>query len=340
ALGLVQGWLADERFADSRLVLLTRNAVVTSPEDTPDLEHTSIWGLIRSAQSEHPDRIVLIDTDDHDKSTHAIPRALSTGESQIAIRAGEFLAPRLTRATLAKTAAPAFRPDSTVLITGATGTLAAHIAHHLATHHQVQNLVLLSRRPADTLATTLTNLGANTTIVTGDVTDPDTLTHVLTHHPVTAVIHTAAILDDATIDNLTPHALDTVLNPKLDGALLLHQLTTQLTPDLDAFVLFSSAAATFGGPGQGAYAAANTFLDTLAHHRHTQGQPATSLGWGLWEDRSAMTGNLTHTDLHRMTRHGVSGLSAAEGLALFDAACESGEAHLLPIRLDVRALRR
>ncbi|NEE36696.1 KR domain-containing protein, partial [Streptomyces sp. SID7982] len=178
---------------------------------------------------------------------------------------------------------------------------------------------------ADNLATTLTDLGAHTTVVTGDVTDPDTVTHTLTEHPVTAVIHTAATLDDATIDNLTTHQLDTVLNPKLDGALLLHQLTTQLTPDLDAFVLFSSAAAAFGGPGQAAYAAANTFLDTLAHHRHTNGQPTLSLGWGLWEDRSNMTDNLTHTDLHRMTRHGVSGLSATEGLALFDAACASGE---------------
>ncbi|WP_030192340.1 beta-ketoacyl reductase, partial [Streptomyces violaceorubidus] len=99
-------------------------------------------------------------------------------------------------------------------------------------------------------------------------------------------------------------------------------------------------AAAFGGPGQAAYAAANTFLDTLAHHRHTHGQPALSLGWGLWEDRSNMTGNLTDTDLHRITRHGVSGLSAAEGLALFDAACTSGEAHLLPIRLDVGTLGR
>ncbi|WP_037924849.1 ketoreductase domain-containing protein, partial [Streptomyces violaceorubidus] len=171
-------------------------------------------------------------------------------------------------------AASVFRPDSTVLITGATGTLATHIAHHLVTHHHVHHLLLLSRRPADDLATALTDLGANATVVTGDVTDPDTLTHTLTQHPVTAVIHTAATLDDATIDNLTTDRLDTVLRPKLDGALLLHQLTTHLTPDLDAFVLFSSAAAAFGGPGQAAYAAANTFLDTLAHHRHTHGQPA------------------------------------------------------------------
>ncbi|PWS44023.1 polyketide synthase, partial [Streptomyces sp. ZEA17I] len=339
-LELVQEWLADERFADSRLVLLTRDAVVTSPEDTPDLEHAAIWGLIRSAQAEHPDRFVLIDTDDHDKSTHAIPGALTTGESQIAIREGEFLAPRMTRATPATATASVFRPDSTVLITGATGTLATHIAHHLVTHHQVHHLVLLSRRPADNLATTLTDLGAHTTVITGDVTDPDTLTHALTEHPVTAVIHTAATLDDATIDNLTTHQLDTVLNPKLDGALLLHQLTTQLTPDLDAFVLFSSAAATFGGPGQAAYAAANTFLDTLAHHRHTNGQPALSLGWGLWQDRSNMTDNLTHTDLHRMTRHGVGAMSTEDGLRLLDAACATGEAHLLPIRLDVAALRR
>ncbi|MGW4551403.1 SDR family NAD(P)-dependent oxidoreductase, partial [Streptomyces violaceorubidus] len=339
-LELVQEWLAGERFADSRLVLLTRDAVVTSPEDTPDLEHAAVWGLIRSAQAEHPDRFVLLDTDGHDKSTRAIPGALTTGESQIAIRAGEFLVPRLTRATPATAAASVFRPDSTVLITGATGTLATHIAHHLVTHHHVHNLLLLSRRPADDLATALTDLGANATVVTGDVTDPDTLTHTLTQHPVTAVIHTAATLDDATLDNLTTDRLDTVLRPKLDGALLLHQLTTHLTPDLDAFILFSSAAAAFGGPGQAAYAAANTFLDTLAHHRHTHGQPALSLGWGLWEDRSNMTGNLTDTDLHRMTRHGVGAMSTEDGLRLLDTACATAEAHLLPIRLDVGALRR
>ncbi|WP_206318059.1 type I polyketide synthase [Streptomyces composti] len=336
-LDLVKRWLTEERFADSRLVLLTRNAIVTSPEDTPDLEHAAIWGLIRSAQSEHPDRLVLIDTDD---PTHDLRGALTTGEPQVAIRQGQFLVPRLARTTVTPADAPVFRPDSTVLITGATGTLAGLLAHHLVTHHHVQNLVLLSRRPAHTLATTLNELGAHTTVVTGDVTDPDTLTHTLTHHPITAVIHTAATLHDATLDTLTTHHLDTVLKPKLDGALLLHELTTQHTPHLDAFILFSSAAATFGGPGQAAYAAANTFLDTLAHHRHTHGQPALSLGWGLWQDRSTMTGNLTHTDLHRMTRHGVSGLSAAEGLALFDAACAAGEAHLLPIRLDVAALGR
>ncbi|WP_171134138.1 type I polyketide synthase [Streptomyces sp. Z423-1] len=336
-LDLVKRWLAEERFADSRLVLLTRNAVVTSPEDTPDLEHAAIWGLIRSAQSEHPDRLVLIDTDD---PTHDLRGALTTGEPQVAIRQGQFLVPRLARTTVTPADAPVFRPDSTVLITGATGTLAGLLAHHLVTHHHVQNLVLLSRRPAHTLATTLNELGAHTTVVTGDVTDPDTLTHTLTHHPITAVIHTAATLHDATLDTLTTHHLDTVLKPKLDGALLLHELTTQHTPHLDAFILFSSAAATFGGPGQAAYAAANTFLDTLAHHRHTHGQPALSLGWGLWEDRSTMTGNLTHTDLHRMTRHGVGAMSSDEALRLLDAACAAGEPHLLPIRLYVGALRR
>ncbi|MEU2901227.1 type I polyketide synthase, partial [Streptomyces sp. NPDC007056] len=131
ALELVRGWLADERFADSRLVLLTHDAVVTSLEDTPDLEHASIWGLMRSAQAEHPDRFVLIDTEGQD--TSSIHGALSTGEPQLAVRGGRFLAPRLARAVPTGATASVFRPDSTVLITGATGTLATHIAHHLVT---------------------------------------------------------------------------------------------------------------------------------------------------------------------------------------------------------------
>ena len=101
-------------------------------------------------------------------------------------------------------------------------------------------------------------------------------------------------------------------------------------------MLFSSAAGMFGGPGQGNYAAANTFLDALAQHRRAQGLPATSLAWGLWDQTTGMTGELDHADVQRITRRGMGALSVADGLALFDAATGADRAVVVPMRLEPR----
>ncbi|MGC9502003.1 beta-ketoacyl synthase N-terminal-like domain-containing protein, partial [Streptomyces sp. WG7] len=126
--------------------------------------------------------------------------------------------------------------------------------------------------------------------------------------------------------------------PKVDAALHLHDLTRHL--DLADFVLFSSAAGTFGGAGQANYAAANAFLDALARHRQAHGLAGTSLAWGLWAEASGMTGELDSADKDRMTRSGVLGLSSDEGLALLDTARGTGDALLLPMHLDLAPLRR
>ncbi|MCX5269786.1 type I polyketide synthase [Streptomyces sp. NBC_00199] len=217
--------------------------------------------------------------------------------------------------------------EGTVLITGATGALGSLLARHLVTHHHIRHLHLTSRTGGDAPGATqltddLTRLGATVTLTPCDITDPTALAHLIDtidpHHPLTAVVHTAGLLDDGTVDTLTPHRLDTVLAPKADAAWHLHRLTRH--HDLTAFVLYSSAAGLLGNPGQANYAAANTFLDALAHHRHTQGLPATSLAWGLWDQASRMTGHLDGTALSRLSRTGVTALTPQEGLALFDAA--------------------
>ncbi|MFH8979137.1 beta-ketoacyl synthase N-terminal-like domain-containing protein, partial [Streptomyces sp. NPDC017890] len=127
-----------------------------------------------------------------------------------------------------------------------------------------------------------------------------------------------------------------VFRPKVDAALHLHELTRDM--DLSMFVLFSSAAAVLGSAGQGNYAAANAFLDALAQHRRAQGLPGQSLAWGMWAQRSAMTGDLGETDLARMNRGGISALTSEEGTALFDAATARDDAVLVPIRITAAAL--
>ncbi|MBO3682902.1 type I polyketide synthase, partial [Streptomyces sp. NEAU-YJ-81] len=367
-LALVQEWIADERFADSRLVLLTRGAVaVTTGDDTgaegaegtegvDDLTHAAAWGLVRSAQAEHPGRFVLVDVqgdvDVHGDSAAngwllALVAGLRTDEPQLAVRAGTVHAPRLARvAALDEAAVPGLDPTGTVLITGASGTLGGQLARHLVTERGARRLLLTSRRGAEAagaaeLAAELGALGAEVTWAACDAADRDALAGLLADipadHPLTAVIHAAGVLDDGIIESLTPERVERVLRPKVDAAWNLHELTRD--SDLSAFVLFSSAAGVFGNPGQGNYAAANTFLDALAQHRRAQGLPAVSLAFGLWEDDGGMAATLADADRQRMSRGSMGALSNAEGLALFDVAALAGHAVLIPAALDIAALR-
>jgi hypothetical protein len=155
-------------------------------------------------------------------------------------------------------------------------------------------------------------------------------------HPLTAVVHTAGVIDDGLIDSLTPDQLDAVLRPKLDAAWNLHELTCD--KDLSAFILFSSVAGTLGQGGQAGYAAANAFLDALAQHRRVSGLPATSLAWGLWAETSDMTRHVGEKDLSRMGWAGLTPLSTDEGLALFDAALDMSRSVVIPARIDPRRL--
>ncbi|MYR57905.1 SDR family NAD(P)-dependent oxidoreductase [Streptomyces sp. SID625] len=367
ALRLVQNWLADPRWDDgTRLVLVTRGAVSTAAgEEVTDLTGAAVRGLVRSAQSEHPDRFLLIDTDDPAAVTGLLPRALAGTEPQLAIRAGQLLAARLTRATVTTDPKPGTNalavsgtapdpdtpsgvaaPGGTVLVTGAGGALGALVAQHLVTAHGVRNLLLVGRRGADApglagLAAELRGLGARVDVEACDVADRDALAGLLAgipaDRPLSAVVHAAGVLDDGTVESLTPARMSHVLRPKVDGALHLHALTRDLP--LSAFVLFSSASATVGNAGQGNYAAANAFLDALAQHRRALGLPAQSLAWGLWARRGTMTGTLTAADLRRMSRSGTAAIGSEEGLALFDAALTLDEPLLVPVRIDLGRLR-
>ncbi|MBB4780025.1 type I polyketide synthase [Streptomyces rapamycinicus] len=234
----------------------------------------------------------------------------------------------------------------TVLVTGGTGGLGALLARHLVVEHGVERLVLTSRRGVEApgaaeLVAELAGLGAEAEVVACDVADRASVEGLLagigSEYPLSAVVHAAGVLDDGVVESLTPERVDKVLRPKVDAALHLHELTRDL--DLTAFVVFSSASSNFGGGGQANYAAANAFLDALAHQRRALGLPAVSLAWGMWEQRSEMTGDLGEADIQRMTRAGLNALSSEEGLALFDDALRTDETVLVPTHVDLAALR-
>ncbi|MFE2106421.1 type I polyketide synthase [Kitasatospora sp. NPDC059463] len=353
-LALLRDFLAEERLAASRLVLLTSGAVATAAgADTPGLDHAPVWGLVRSAQSEHADRLVLADLDDHPDSYRLLPAAIATGEPQLALRAGAASVPRLARVPLRtepeaageRTAATPLDPNGTALITGGTGALGGLLAEQLVTEHGIRHLVLTGRRGpaaegAAELRERLSALGASVTLAACDAADREALADLLAgipeDRPLTAVFHAAAVVAGGLVDALTADELDQVLRPKVDAALNLHHLTRDA--DLAAFVLFSSFAGTLGGAGQGAYAAGNAFLDALAQHRAAHGLVASSLAWGVWEERGAQTA-LADGDLRRMVRAGLVPLSADEGLRLLDVARTLDEPVLAPVRLDLAAIR-
>jgi acyl transferase domain-containing protein/acyl carrier protein len=349
-LELLQGWLADESSRDSRLCIQTRGAVAAGPGESPDLTAAAIWGLVRSAQSEHPDRFALIDSDGSDASLEALPAALaaSGAQAQIALREGRALVPRLARveAGSEEDEAPLIDPGATVLITGGTSGLGALLARHLAAEHGARHLLLASRRGsgvagADELLEQLRELGAEPEIVACDVSDRAQLSALLdsipAERPLGAVIHSAGLVEDGLLESLDPASLDRVLAAKLDAAWHLHELTAGAP--LSHFVMFSSAAGILGAPGQSNYAAANTFLDALAAHRAAAGLPAVSLAWGGWAQATGMTGGLGEADVSRVRRSGLAAISPQLGLELFDAACRRPEPLLAPVAFDSAGLR-
>ncbi|KOX24229.1 type I polyketide synthase [Nocardiopsis sp. NRRL B-16309] len=231
--------------------------------------------------------------------------------------------------------------ERTTLVTGGTGTLGHRLARHLVTGYGVRHLLLISRSGPEAggqaaRTAELEGLGARVEVVACDAADRAALGAVLANipedRPLGAVVHTAGVLDDATIATLTPEGIDRVLRPKVDAAWNLHELTADT--ELGSFVLYSSAAGVLGNPGQANYAAANVFCDALAHHRRERGLPATSLAWGLWAGESGMTAHLDDTDLGVLSRGGLAPMPPEDALVQFDTALLWGLVNGVPALLE------
>ncbi|MFJ9713697.1 SDR family NAD(P)-dependent oxidoreductase, partial [Streptomyces sp. NPDC101234] len=327
------------------LWVVTRGAVSVGAQDpvtAPD--QAAVWGLGRVAALEQPavwGGLIDLPAQLDARSARALAAVLSdaAGEDQIAIRPAGTFGRRLTHAAASGGPAP-WTTSGTALITGGTGGLGAHVARWII-ERGAEHVVLVSRRGpdadgADLLRLELETAGARVTVAACDVADRDALAQVVSEipeeWPLRTVVHAAGVMGDATLlTALTPGLLHRQLDPKVDGARHLDELTRDL--ELDAFVLFSSGAGFWGGGGQGAYAAANAFLDGLAAWRRSHGRPATSVAWGSW----AEGGMLADAESEHREHLGLLGLIPMRprlALAALQRVLHDGETGLVVTDLD------
>ncbi|WP_020556449.1 type I polyketide synthase [Embleya scabrispora] len=322
---------------------VTANAVAVAPLDEPaDLHQGALWGAAAALALDHPGfwgGMIDVPADLDDSATEALYRVLCAGtaEDRIAIRADGVHARRLVRAPLK--GAPADRtwsPRGTVLITGGTGGVGAHVARHFA-RAGAEHLVLTSRRGSAApgmaeLSTELEALGALVTIAACDVTDRAALRALLDsipdELPLTAVVHAAGASGrDTTLAESTLAEFAEVGHAKIGGALLLDELLAD--HPLDAFVLFSSGAAVWGSSGQAAYGNANAFLDALAQRRRARGLTATSIAWG------PLDSGMVDAEISAfMRRIGAPAMDTALAVGALSQAIEQDESHLVVAEFD------
>ncbi|KAK9778851.1 putative Polyketide synthase [Seiridium cardinale] len=333
------------------LVWITHHAVGTNTEFDDRairLGAGPLWGLMRTARSEHPElHLRLVDLGD-ETNTHLASALVLNTEPECAVRRDRVLVPRMERVdpvpkSLSKQSL--VRPDGAVLITGGLGKLGARVARWLASEHSVRDLVLTSRRGmeasgADTLVAELSGLGVKVTVVAGDIANSETVKSIMRmfseERPLRGIVHAAGVVDSGVLSAMTPERCATTLAPKVCGAWHLHESTRNM--DLDLFMMFSSISGVMGMQGLANYAAANTFLDALAHLRRAQRLPATSVAYGTWAG-DGMASKLIGTTRSHLNQFGLDPLKPQEGLELFKMAAVSNRALTVGAALDLGRLQ-
>jgi len=350
-LNLVQAIVKTASRSSPKLWLITQGAIIV-PNDrsVSQIGQSPVWGMASAIALEHPQfQCTCIDINPDATITENILNLvqelqISTLEPQIVFRQGGRYLPRLTPFNPSNSN-PKLQPinwsaEKTYLIVGGFGGLGFLVADWM-TQKGVKHLVLLGRQTSQLQPEIISQLqqwqqaGITIKIIQGDVSDRPLMVELLqqidqTMPPLGGIIHSAGVLDDGTLEQLSWERFAKVMKPKVQGAWILHELT-QNRP-LDCFILFSSAASLFGSSGQANHGAANRFLDVLVAHRQALGLPGCSINWGPWSKVGAAAGQQIS---EHWQRKGINPLSPQQGLQILDRLCEQP-----PVQVGVLSLNQ
>jgi acyl carrier protein len=339
--------------------LVTRGAQAVADEDRLSIAHAAAWGIGRACAEEHPETLGgLLDIDPHaapEDAAAAIVRSLSSrdGEDQAAFRGGVRLVPRLIPVDAPDPAAPALYPDATYLIAGGLGDLGLQVAGWMIAHG-ARRLILASRSPlpprgewtrshAAPVAARIRAIrrleaqGATIHVASFDVSVRSQLAAFLDAFAaegwpaIRGIVQCAGVVDGRLLPELEADSLEAVLRPKVAGTWNLHELTADIP--LDFFLLFSSIAALLPSAGQASYAAANAFLDALAHERRRSGLPALSINWGPWADVGMA---VAIDEGSRLAASGIRALRPRDALAALGRVFSNAGGQTIVMALDPR----
>ncbi|WP_218081861.1 type I polyketide synthase [Anthocerotibacter panamensis] len=314
-----------------KLWLVTQGAQALAREALV-VHQAPLWGFGRVLAQEHPERWGgLIDLDPQVSGSEAactlVEELLNPDqERQLAFRKGQRHVARLVKYDVPSTTQPlSLPPDGTYLITGGLGALGLQVARWLV-QQGARQLVLVGRRGVDPATQSVLDqiqaLGAQVLVLQADIAQAPEVARILEKialalPPLKGIVHAAGVLDDGVLLQQNGERFAGVLAPKVQGAWHLHQLTR--AQPLDFFVLFSSMAAVLGPRGQGSYAAANAFLDALAHQRRAEGLPGLSINWSAWA-QGGMAAKLDPRDQQRLTDQGLRTIPPELGLQILGQA--------------------
>jgi len=329
-----------------RLVLVTRGAqMVTSNAPLSAVSQAPLWGLARTIAMEQPDLACMrVDLSPWRRQNEAalLVRELldGDGEDQIALRDEGRLVARLQQGDLETAESPALSPDATYLITGGLGGLGLSLATWMVSQG-ARHLVLMGRSEPSAGASeairAMEASGAAVCTWRGDVSRLADVEGVLAQirdwmPPLRGIVHTAAVLEDRTLQEMGEDQFWKPIRPKVLGAWNLHAATHDLP--LNFFVMYSSAAALLGSPGQGNYAAANAFLDALAHRRFALGLPAMSIQWGAFSEVGLAAAQENRGE--RLSHRGIESFTPVDGTELFARLLARPRAEVGLLRMSVR----
>lgn len=343
--------------------LVTGGTQSVDGSEAVTVAHAPLWGLGRTIALEQSNiwgGMIDLDVDEPvETAVEYLWQSIwqTDNEDQTAYRAGQRYAARLVRHQMTMKQPLEIRADATYLITGGFGGLGLEVAHRLA-ERGARHLLLVGRTPLPpreewgtvdpdsrigqriAAVQRIESLGALVHVAYADMADAETLSSIINEYitegwpTIRGVIHAAGVMQYQPLGEHTIADMRAIYAPKVSGSWLLHTLLAN--HPLDFFVLFSSVSALLSSPLMCSYAAANSFMDTLAHYRRARGLPALSINWGTWRE----AGMVTAQDAPTRSLDESQSFSNEEGLAALEALLTGDATQVAVMPIDWRVWQK